>query len=58
MFMSLKGKKKSSKNTYRPNTSVLELLEKLRLALNRSLLLIRQLFCNFRRQGTVGYQSR
>jgi hypothetical protein len=50
--------KKRSKKTYRPNASALELFEKLRLALKRSVLLIRQLFRNFRRQGTVGYQSR
>jgi hypothetical protein len=51
-------KKSSEKKTHRPNASAIKLLEKLRLALKRSVLLIRQLFCNFRRQRTVCYQSR
>jgi hypothetical protein len=52
--MSMIQRKKKSK-AYRPDTRVLERLEKIWLSLSRGFLLIRQLLCNFRGQGTVGY---
>lgn len=53
--MSMIQRKKKQSKAYRPDTRVLERLEKIWLTLRRGFLLIRQLLCNFRGQGTVGY---
>jgi hypothetical protein len=55
MTVNAYGRKAKKSKAYRPDTRVLELLEKIWLVLNFGFLLIRQLLCNFRRQGTVGY---
>ena len=45
---------KKKGKTYRPNTRVLELLDRLWFALDSSFLFVRQLLCNLRRHDTVG----
>ncbi len=54
--MLLRLQRKGEKRAYRPDTGVLELLDRFWFALDGSFLLVRQLLCNLRGHRTVGYE--